>query len=137
MRASVPSSGMMAICPARRPWEGSVIIRHRTTVTLRRGASAGLAVLLLAAACGGGAGGSKDAQPTARRTPSGPCTIARADIDGDGAVSIFDLTKVAAHFGEAVPPAPKELDQDGDGAITILDLNLVAGVFVKQVSDCP
>lgn len=91
-------------------------------------------MLLLAAACGGS---GRDAGPTARRTPSGPCAIAHADIDGDGAVSIFDLTKVAAQFGVTVPPAPEALDQDGDRGITILDLYLVTGVFAKQVGDCP
>ena len=120
-----------------RRQKGADIIGDRNIIALGRGASAGLVALLLAVACGGGPGGGKDAKPTARRTPSGPCAIARADIDGDGAVSIFDITKVSAHFGEAVPPAPKELDQDGDGAITILDLNLMTSVFVKQVSDCP
>lgn len=120
---------------------GSDIIADRTVMTPRRSAVAGIAVLLLAvaAACGGGGDGdaTKAAKPVARKTPSGPCTIARADIDGDGTVSIFDLTKVSARYGEKIPPAPPELDQDGDGAITILDLNLVTSVFVRQVNDCP
>jgi hypothetical protein len=96
-------------------------------------------MLSAAAACGGGGGGvaTKTTRPVARKTPSGPCTIARADIDGDGTVSIFDLTKVTAHYGEKIPPAPPELDQDGDGAITILDLNLVTSVFARQVEACP
>lgn len=122
---------------------GSNIIADRTFMMPRRSAVAGIAVLLLAvaAACGGGGdsgdgGATKTARP-ARKTPSGPCTIARADIDGDGTVSIFDLTKVSARYGEKIPPAPPELDQDGDGAITILDLNLVTSVFVRQVNDCP
>ncbi|MEK7693450.1 MAG: dockerin type I domain-containing protein [Chloroflexota bacterium] len=120
---------------------GSNIIADRTFMTLRRSAVAGIAVLLLAvaAACGGGGdgGAATTARPVARKTPSGPCTIARADIDGDGTVSIFDITKVSSHYGEKIPPAPPELDQDGDGAITILDLNLVTSVFVRQVNDCP
>jgi hypothetical protein len=99
------------------------------------------AVLTVASACGGGGGSGNSASPTARavvrKTPSGPCAIARADIDGDGSVSIFDVTKVSSHMGETVPPAPPELDQDGDNAITILDLNLVTGVFVRSVNDCP
>jgi hypothetical protein len=155
-RAIAPSSGMLPELHARR-WvyrvrsvlvntqtdrthrfqKGADIIGDRNIMALRRSASAALVVLLLAAACGGGAGSSREAKPTARRTPSGPCAIARADIDGDGAVSILDLIRVSAHFGESVPPAPAALDQDGDGAITILDLNLVTSVFVRQVSDCP
>ena len=96
-------------------------------------------MLSAVAACGGGGdgGATKTAKPVARKTPSGPCTIARADIDGDGTVSIFDLTKVSSHYGEQIPPAPPELDQDGDSAITILDLNLVTSVFARQIEDCP
>jgi hypothetical protein len=120
---------------------GSNIIAGKTIITLRRSAAAGLVVLMISAAtaCGGGGGdgvATRTARP-ARKTPSGPCTIARADIDGDGTVSIFDITKVSAHYGEKIPPAPPELDQDGDGAITILDLNLVTSVFVRQIEDCP
>ena len=104
-------------------------------------ATAAAAVLLLStAACGGSGGGGTAADPALRsvkKTSSGPCQIARADVDGDGVVSIFDLTLVSFHFGETVPPAPPQLDQDGDKAITILDLHLVESVFLQRVSDCP
>jgi hypothetical protein len=91
------------------------------------------------AACGGGGGSGSPAAPSvrARKTPSRPCTIAHADIDGDGAVSIFDVKLVSQHMGEKVPPAPQSVDQDGDGVITVLDLNLVTSVFVRSVDDCP
>jgi hypothetical protein len=108
---------------------------------LVRLAAVAFAVVMLTGACGGGSGSGASASPTrravVRKTPSAPCAIARADVDGDGAVSIFDVNKVTSHVGETVPPAPPELDQDGDGAITVLDLNLVTGVFVHNVDECP
>lgn len=65
------------------------------------------------------------------------CQIRRADLDGDGEVSILDLAAVASNFLETVPPAPARYDQDGDGQITILDLAQMAGVFLQPVSACP
>jgi Dockerin type I domain len=61
----------------------------------------------------------------------------RADVDGDGAVSILDLAKVAQYFTQAVPPAPARHDQDGDNKISILDLARMAQVFTQHVSACP
>jgi Ca2+-binding EF-hand superfamily protein len=61
----------------------------------------------------------------------------RADVDGDGVVSILDLSRVAQSFGQAVPPAPARSDQDGDGVITILDLSRQARVFGEPVTLCP
>ena len=112
------------------------IIENHASVSARRVFAASLALVVLAAACGGGGSGTST-PARARKTPSGPCQIARADVDGDGAVSIFDLTRVSSHFGESVPPAAPELDQDGDNAITILDISLVQGVFIRRVDDCP
>ena len=113
-----------------------VLTKIRANVTGRRVVPGALALVFLAAACaGGGSGTSTPAR--VRKTPSGPCQIARADVDGDGAVSIFDLSRVSSHYGETVPPAPPELDQDGDHAITVLDINLVQGVFLRRVDDCP
>ena len=112
----------------------------RAIATRRRLAPLLGAVVLVAAACGGGGDNGTPARSATvriRRTPSGPCQIARADIDGDGAVSIFDVTQVTSHFGQHVPPAPELVDQDGDKAITILDVHLVEGVFLQQVNDCP
>lgn len=110
----------------------------RGVATPRRLASVTVfALALFATACGGGAGDGVATRTAAHKTPSGPCQIAHADIDGDGAVSIFDLTQVTFHFGESVPPAPPQLDQDGDNAITVLDISLAEGVFLRRVSDCP
>ena len=65
------------------------------------------------------------------------CQIMRADVDGDGAVSILDLTKVAQKFTQLIPPAPERYKQDADNAISILDLTRMAQVFIKHTSDCP
>ena len=42
------------------------------------------------------------------------CAIMRADVDGDGGVSILDLTKVAQWFTQTIPPAPYRYNQDSD-----------------------
>jgi hypothetical protein len=72
------------------------------------------------------------------------CPIRRADVDGDGVVSILDLSKLAAHFGatDAVPkPAGwvwnPRYSQDADNVISILDLSKMASVFGQHVSACP
>ena len=65
------------------------------------------------------------------------CDIRRADVDGDGAVSILDLTKVAQYFTQAVPPAPERMNQDATPSISILDLTKMAHVFTQNVSACP
>ena len=64
------------------------------------------------------------------------CAIMRADIDGDGVVSILDISSVATNFSQAVPPAPARQNQDGDTAISILDLAKQAAHFTGHVSDC-
>ncbi len=58
------------------------------------------------------------------------------DMDGDGVVSILDLTRVSAHFGATIAvPVPAGwiwvplYDIDGDGAISILDLVQIASEF--------
>lgn len=65
------------------------------------------------------------------------CDIMRADVDGDHAVTILDLTVFAQHFLESVTPATKRLSQDADSAITILDLTKLANLFLDNVSACP
>lgn len=68
--------------------------------------------------------------------PQGYCTIMRADVDGDHAVSILDLTLLASKFGQSIPPAPARYNQDSDSVITILDLTRVANVFTQSVFAC-
>jgi hypothetical protein len=65
------------------------------------------------------------------------CPIMRADVDGDGAVSILDLAKVAVYFTQSVPPAPARYSQDADSKISILDLTKMAQVFTQHVTACP
>lgn len=74
--------------------------------------------------------------PTATAEPP-PCPIRRADVDGDGVVSILDLTLVAGYFAQSIPPAPPGYDQDADGVISILDLTKMAVVFTQSVANCP
>lgn len=71
------------------------------------------------------------------KNPALYCPIMRADVDGDGAVSILDLTKVAHWFTQSVPPAPERYKQDADSQISILDLTRMAQVFIQSVSSCP
>jgi hypothetical protein len=69
------------------------------------------------------------------------CGLMRADVqpapNGDGVISILDLTLVAAKFTQTVPPAPARYDQDGDNKISILDLTRMAQFFTDHVNTCP
>ncbi len=65
------------------------------------------------------------------------CPVMRADIDGDGVISILDLSRVARDFGKPIPPADPRNNQDGDTLITILDLAKQASVYGHHVTDCP
>jgi hypothetical protein len=65
------------------------------------------------------------------------CDIMRANLDGDHAVTILDMTVLAGHFLDQVPPAPERDKQDADNAITILDLAMMANLFLDNVSACP
>ena len=84
--------------------------------------------------------GYTNAQETALvpgKNPNIYCDIMRADVDGDHAVTILDMTVVAGQFLTNVPPAPERLKQDADNAITILDLTAMANLFLNNVSACP
>ena len=70
------------------------------------------------------------------KNPSIYCVRMRADVDGDGSVSILDLTKDAKYFVPTIPPAPERLNQDNGASISILDLATMATVFIQHVSDC-
>ena len=81
--------------------------------------------------------GYTNAQHTAiGKNPMLYCAIMRADVDGDGVISILDLAKVAQKFGQNVPPAPERFSQDADGTISILDLVRIASYFGGRVADC-
>jgi hypothetical protein len=51
------------------------------------------------------------------------------DLNGDGAIDVFDLCSIAVWFGQYVPPAPPEYDLDSDGYIGIDDLSLLSTAF--------
>jgi hypothetical protein len=65
------------------------------------------------------------------------CAIVRADVDGDGSVTILDLSQIARSFGQSVPPAPERKSQDGDNGISILDISRAAQYFGRPVTQCP
>ncbi len=65
------------------------------------------------------------------------CAKMRADVDGDHAISILDISQVAMSFGQTVPPAPERRKQDADNAITILDLSRQASLFGQSIASCP
>ena len=69
--------------------------------------------------------------------PNSYCATMRADVDGDGKVTILDITREASYFGQTVPPAPARLNQDVDVKITILDITQMAARFQQTVSSCP
>jgi hypothetical protein len=71
------------------------------------------------------------------KDPAAYCPIMRADVDGDGVISILDLAKVAQYFAQSVPPAPDRYRQDADFVISILDLTRMSQVFTKHVTACP
>ena len=71
------------------------------------------------------------------KDPDTYCAIMRADVDGDGVVSILDLTKVALFFTQSAPPAPTRYLQDADHVISILDLTRMGLLFTLPVSSCP
>jgi lysophospholipase L1-like esterase len=68
--------------------------------------------------------------------PFAYCPIMRADLDGDGTVSIIDFTRIAQYFAQPVGTAPARYDQDADSTISILDFTKMALVFTQDVGLC-
>ena len=68
--------------------------------------------------------------------PESYCSIMRADVDGDGVVSILDLSNVASQFLQSIPPGNPRFDQDEDGSLSVLDLAIIAEDFLAPVTDC-
>lgn len=82
--------------------------------------------------------GYRDAEETKLgHDPNTYCGTMRADVDGDGLVSILDLTAVASEFLASVPPAPDRLRQDADTLISVLDLSIQASKFTRGIGECP
>lgn len=71
------------------------------------------------------------------KDPTRYCATMRADVDGDGIVSILDLADVAQYFTAHVPTASERYSQDGDNVISVLDLADMGSVFTENVSACP
>ncbi len=84
-----------------------------------------------------GDGYSDAAEVAIGKDPFTYCGVMRADVDGDGVVTILDLSRVAKWYGQAVPPAPKRLTQGTDLQISILDLAKMASYYFQPVSVCP
>lgn len=55
-------------------------------------------------------------------------TLPAGDLTGDGVINIFDLTRVAAHYGMSDSAA----DLNGDGVVNIFDLTIIAGNYGKS-----
>ncbi len=70
------------------------------------------------------------------RSPTTACAIMRADVDGDGTVTIVDLSLVSSDNLMFVPPANPRFDQNGDGQINVVDYSIQAGYFLNTVSQC-
>jgi hypothetical protein len=82
--------------------------------------------------------GYSDAQEEAiGKDPFTYCGAMRADVDGDGVVSILDMAQVAQWFGDSVPPAPRRFTQAGGTRISILDLARMATYLSRPVTSCP
>ena len=64
------------------------------------------------------------------------CNIMRADVSGNGQVTLADLVLVAQQYNIAVPPAPARYDQNTSNKITLADLVLMAQVYLQHVTAC-
>jgi len=50
------------------------------------------------------------------------------DVNGDGAVDLFDLVAISTRYGSQIPAGTAE-DVNGDGQVTLLDLVLVSSNY--------
>ena len=56
-----------------------------------------------------------------------------ADVNGDGAVNVLDLTLVGSHYGERVDRS--SIDVNGDGIVDVRDLVIVANAMSRDSAD--
>jgi parallel beta-helix repeat protein len=54
------------------------------------------------------------------------------DINGDGVVNLKDITLIALHWLQKVPPAPANADINGDGVINLKDVTIIALNWLKH-----
>ena len=80
-----------------------------------------------------------DAEIAIGKNPGVYCNTMRADVDGDGNVTILDFSRVAVYYTSTVPPAPARYDQGlppRDNRITILDFSAMALRFGQSRDVC-
>jgi len=51
------------------------------------------------------------------------------DFNGDGAVNDYEISEIQKHYGDTVPPAPKEYDFNSDGIIDMSDAGELAKYY--------
>jgi hypothetical protein len=82
--------------------------------------------------------GYEDAQEIALgENPNSYCAVMRADVNGDGVVTLADMAAAGAFFLQSVPPVNPRFNQDRNGSIDMADLAQIAGNFLRQASACP
>jgi predicted lipoprotein with Yx(FWY)xxD motif len=55
------------------------------------------------------------------------------DINGDGIVNIKDVTIIAFHWLQKVPPAPANADINGDGIVNLLDVTIIVLHWLEHI----
>jgi hypothetical protein len=73
------------------------------------------------------------------KDPHSYCNAMRADVNGDGAVNIQDISLVSAHFGKPVPPGPPRYRQGPPPFgthINIQDLSKIGMVYAQTIAVC-
>jgi hypothetical protein len=71
------------------------------------------------------------------KSPYVYCSIARADVNMDGAVNILDLASADAWWHNPAAPARYYQLTTSSGGIGILDIARMAAVYNQHVSACP
>ncbi len=60
-------------------------------------------------------------------------TMVRGDVDGDGSVTISDVTALIGHLlSGTIPTAEAGADVDGDGSVTISDVTALINLLLKS-----
>lgn len=78
--------------------------------------------------------------PTVTLTPTRPplpVNCAASDVNGDGVISVLDLTLIGSVVGQTGAPGWIPQDINRDGAITVLDLTAVGSCFTSNPTQPP